>query len=65
MNLQNELESMIKAEAESKAKQTKKRLTVTLSTKDYDGLEKQAEKLGITKTKYLNMLVASAIDSLS
>lgn len=65
MNLQNQLESMIKAEAESKAKQTKKRLTVTLSTKDYDGLEKQAEKLGITKTKYLNMLVASAIDSLS
>lgn len=65
MNLQNQLESMIKAEAESKAKQEKKRLTVTLSTKDYDGLEKQAEKLGITKTKYLNMLVASAIDSLS
>lgn len=65
MNLQNQLESMIKAEAESKAKQPKKRLTVTLSTKDYDGLEKQAEKLGITKTKYLNMLVASAIDSLS
>lgn len=56
---------MIKAEAESKAKQEKKRLTVTLSTKDYDGLEKQAEKLGITKTKYLNLLVASAIDSLS
>lgn len=65
MNLQNQLESMIKAEAESKAKQEKKRLTVTLSTKDYDGLEKQAEKLGITKTKYLNLLVASAIDSLS
>lgn len=65
MNLQKELESMIKAEAESKAKQEKKRLTVTLSTKDYDGLEKQAEKLGITKTKYLNLLVASAIDSLS
>lgn len=64
MNLQNQLESMIKAEAESKAKQEKKRLTVTLSTKDYDGLEKQAEKLGITKTKYLNMLVASAIQSI-
>lgn len=54
---------MIKAEAESKVK-TKKRLTVTLSTKDYDGLEKQAEKLGITKTKYLNLLVASAIQSI-
>lgn len=63
MNLQNQLESMIKAEAESKVK-TKKRLTVTLSTKDYDGLEKQAEKLGITKTKYLNLLVASAIQSI-
>lgn len=56
---------MVKAEAESKAKKpVKKRLTVTLSTKDYDRLEKQAKKLGITKTKCLNMLVASAVNSL-
>ena len=65
MSLQNQLESMIKAEAESKAKKPiKKRLTVTLSNKDYDRLEEQAKKLGITKNKCLNMLVTSEIVSL-
>ena len=65
MSLQNQLESMIKAEAESKAKKPiKKRLTVTLSNQDFDRLEEQAKKLGITKTKCLNMLVTSAIASL-
>lgn len=65
MSLENQLKNMVKAEAESKAKKpVKKRLTVTLSTKDYDRLEKQAKKLSITKTKCLNMLVASAVNSL-
>lgn len=61
MSIQNQLENMVKAES---SKPDKKRLTVTLTDVDYRQLEKQAEKLGITKTKCLNLLVASAISSL-
>lgn len=59
MSIQKQIEKQL----EQEKKPEHKRLTVTVSLDDDELLAKQAKKLNISKSKYLNLLVSSGLHS--
>lgn len=57
------IQKQIAQQLAQEKKPAQKRLTVTVSLDDDKLLAKQADELGISKSKYLNLLVSSGLHS--